>query len=88
MIIQFNTFQLYPFYDLFSYFCSILEIDVLYLVLFSIIIINIIYFIHNSNQIIKGLKTGAAAVIIGAAALGGKDLYNLGKKLLKIVYRK
>lgn len=59
MIIQFNTFQFYPFYDLFSYFCSILEIDVLYLVLFSIIIINIIYIIHNSSKIVKSLKRWA-----------------------------
>ena len=49
MIINFYTAQFYPFYDFIYYICSILEQDVLYLVLFSVIIIDITFIIHNTS---------------------------------------
>lgn len=81
MFINFYTAQFYPIYDLFAYFCSILEIEVLYLVLFSIILINITYFNIYSN-IVQGIKKGLGAILIGGAAAAGKDFYDTGKKVI------
>ena len=82
MNIQFYTYHIFSIYDLFSYFCSILEKDVLYLVLFSIIFINIIQIILNSSKIIKGLKDGIKVVALGVGAQAGSDLYQAGKKII------
>ena len=71
MIINFYTAQFYPILDFFSYICSILEIDVLNLVLFSVIIIDITYIIHNSSSIVNGVKSGLKAVLLGAGAAAG-----------------